>query len=93
MRIEAYNQVQQLYQKTQTPSTEKGTSVKKRDQVQISSFGYDYQIAKQALAEVPDEREDLISSIKTRMEAGTYRVDGKSFADKLMEKYTDILSY
>ena len=52
MRVEAYNQVAQLYnrEKTQKVQNTKQMSTG-RDEVQISSMGRDYQIAKQAVAD------------------------------------------
>ena len=59
MRVEAYNQVAQLYnrEKTQKVQNTKQMSTG-RDEVQISSMGRDYQIAKQAVADASDIRED-----------------------------------
>ena len=45
------------------------------------------------MADIPDVRKDKIAAIKAGMEAGTYKVDSSNFADKLCEKYTDILGY
>lgn len=58
MRVEAYNQVAQLYnrEKTQKVQNTKQMSTG-RDEVQISSMGRDYQIAKQAVADASDIRE------------------------------------
>lgn len=57
MRVEAYNQVAQLYnrEKTQKVQNTKQMSTG-RDEVQISSMGRDYQIAKQAVADASDIR-------------------------------------
>ena len=93
MRIESMSQVAQIYKTNQTQSTEKTQKVKATDEVQISEAGRDFQIAKMALQEVPDVREDKIAAIKSSMEAGTYQVDSNSFADKVIQKYTDILGY
>ena len=54
-RIEAYNQVTQLYKNTKATKAEKSYSaVAGRDEVSISQAGYDYQVAKQAVAEASD---------------------------------------
>lgn len=90
MRIEAYNQVQQLYN-TRKPGQVKhtaGTGLK--DQVQISSMGKDFQTVKAAVAAAPDVREDVTAPIKASMDAGTYEVSVDSFADKLMKKYEEM---
>ena len=50
MRIDAYNQIAQLYGVQQSASTQKTQSVTKlRDQVSISQTAKDYQIAKNAV--------------------------------------------
>ena len=57
MRIEAYNQVQQLYQAKRTGKAQNAPAAAKTDKLQISSFGRDIQVAKAAVAAVPDVRE------------------------------------
>ena len=88
MRIEAYNQVAQLYKTNKQTSTRAaGSAGMGRDEVQISSFGRDYQIAKKAVAEASDIREDKVAEMKTKLESNNYQVDTGDFASKLLEKY------
>lgn len=90
MRIEAYTQVQQIYN-TKKPGAVKKTSVSgMSDQLQISSMGKDIQTAKAAVADVPDVREDITAPIKADIAAGTYGVSTGSFADKLLAKYEEM---
>ena len=93
MRIEAYNQVAQLYQTSNTKNTNAASKVNSmgRDQVQISSTGKDYQVAKAAVSESADIREDLVADIKARIKAGTYDVSTDDFAEKLLSNYGSIL--
>mgnify|MGYP000811522217 CR=1 FL=1 len=88
MRVEAYNQVAQLYnrEKTQKVQNTKQMSTG-RDEVQISSMGRDYQIAKQAVADASDIREDKVAEMKSKYESNDYQVDTWDFASKLLEKY------
>lgn len=90
MRIEAYNQVQQLYQTQKVNKTQKASSAYRADQVQISSIGKDIQTAKTALAGSPDVREELIAPIKAKVQSGTYQVEAGSFAEKLLQKYEEM---
>lgn len=90
MRIEAYNQVQQLYQAKRTGKTQKSAAAARTDRVQISSFGKDIQIAKAAVASAPDIREELTAPLKARIQDGTYEVSNESFAEKLMKKYEEM---
>ena len=87
MRIDAYNQISQIYQMNNKYKTQKTTSVSARDKVEISSMGKAYQTAKSAVNEAADVREDKIADIKSRIDNGTYNVSSESFADKLLEKY------
>ena len=56
------------------------------DEVSISQSGRDYHVAKKAVAEASDVREDRIAKIKARIDAGTYSVNPEDFANKLLEK-------
>lgn len=87
MRIEAYNQIGQIYAPKKTYGTQKTNTVSRTDQVQISSIGKDIQTVKQAVANTPDVREDKIASVKTRIQNGTYEVSSDDFASKLMAAY------
>lgn len=88
MRIEAYNQVAQIYKANKTAETQKKTGVKAgRDEVQISSFGRDYQVAKQAVAEASDIREEKTAALADKLASGSYDVSADAFADKLIGKY------
>lgn len=93
MRIDAYNQIAQLYgvQKAYN-STQKNTNQVSRgsDQLSISTMGYNHQIAKTAVSEAPDVREDKIAKIKAQIQAGTYSVDPAAFANKLLGNYSAV---
>lgn len=92
MRIEAYNQVAQIYaanKTAKTNSTAKTSSAK--DVFQMSSAGRDLQVAKQAVAEASDIREDKVAEMKQKIEAGNYQVDAGDFASVLLAKYNNEL--
>ena len=90
MRIEAYNQVQQLYQPKQPRKAQQAGSVSHKDQLQISSTAKDYQSAKAAVSGAADVREELTASVKSRIENGTYSVDPTAFAEKLLAKLDEM---
>ncbi len=97
MRIEALNQAAQAY-KVSKPSRAKETKeageIKRtgnQDELRISSFGRDFQVAKQAVAEASDIREDKIAPIKERINSGNYNVDADAFAEKLLQKYNTFM--
>ena len=63
MRIDAYNQIAQLYKTGKSIRTNKANSTASvRDEVQISQTARDYQIAKQAVAGASDVREDSFAN-------------------------------
>lgn len=90
MRIEAYTQVQQLYQTKRASRIKGNTSIAGTDIVQISSVGKDFQTAKAAVAASPDVREDVTAPIKASIADGTYEVSSESFAEKLLKKYEEM---
>lgn len=90
MRIEAYNQVQQLYRSQRVSKNQKTAKASFADQVQISSLGKDIQIASAAVKSSPDVRAELTGPIKERIQNGTYSVETSSFAEKLIQKYEEM---
>lgn len=89
MRVDAYNAISKLYQSQTGTKTSKNSKVSKRDEVQISQIGKDYQVAKAAVADSSDIREDLVASIKSRIDNGTYQVSNSDFAKKVIAKYEE----
>lgn len=90
MRIEAYTQVQKLYDTNKAKKAAVGSSVNVSDKLQLSSLGKDIQWAKKAVAESSDVREDVVAPIKARIQLGTYEVSADSFADKLIQKFEEL---
>lgn len=90
MRIDAYNQVAQVYgtqRRSVTRTNRTAAGYISSDQVSISQTGYDYQIAKKAVSEASDIREDKVAQLKAKVEAGEYQVEPDDFASKLLERY------
>ena len=90
MRIDAYNQISQVYGVNGKYKTNRVSKTSATDKLEISSFGKELQIAKQALKDAPDVREDKVASVKSRLQDGTYEVSGEKFADKLLGLYREI---
>lgn len=90
MRVEAYNQVQQVYQTKKVNKAQQVGGVSQADQLQISSLGKDFQTAKNVVAGTSDIREELTASIKARIQSGDYQVDNGTFAEKLLQKYEEM---
>ena len=85
MRIDAFNQVTQLYKTNSTKKAYKTNTTQAADKVEISQMGKDYQIAKNAVAAAPDVREDKVNAIKQALASGTYNVSMEEVTDKLIQ--------
>ena len=89
MRIDAYNQIAAVYNTTKTnKTTSAGKVASARDEVFISSAGRDYTLAKQAVAEASDIREDKVADIKNKIQCVVNNeVDTGDFASVLFAKF------
>lgn len=90
MRIEAYTQVQQLYNSSKVQKEANVAKKGQTDQVQISSMGLNIQAAKAAVKGASDIRYDVVEPLKKAIANGTYEVSSESFADKLLRKYEEM---
>ena len=87
MRIDAMSEISQLYQVSGTRKKADATAVYKSDSVEISGFGKDLQIAKQAVAKTEDVRLDRVQELKAKFASGTYDVPMSALADKLLNEF------
>ena len=91
MRIDAYNQIAQLYGVQRNMGVQKTKNVgRMTDQVSISQSGREFQIAKNAVSQASDIREDKVAQLKTMVDSGNYQVEPGDFASKLLEKYNSL---
>ena len=87
MRIDALSQINQVYGVSGVKKVAPVSKNAGNDQLQISEFGKDLQIAKQAVAAAPDVREDKVAEIKERLASGTYNVSAEELAEKLASQF------
>lgn len=92
MRIDAYNQIAQFYgvQKNYNTQVNSNAPTMGSDQLSISQAGYDHQVAKAAVSEASDVREDKIARLKAQIQNGTYSVNPENLANKLLEQYNAV---
>lgn len=91
MRIEAYNQINQIYNTEKTNKLKQSVKTGSNDKVEISQKGRDYQIAKKAVADTADVREDLVEEYKDKIQSGNYNVSAGDFANKVIESYNKLM--
>ena len=54
--------------------------------VEISARTQEIQQIKKLISAMPDEREDLVSSLQQRVQSGNYQVSGSEIADLMMRR-------
>jgi negative regulator of flagellin synthesis FlgM len=59
--------------------------------VNLSQASKDRLLASEAIASVPDVREDKVAEIKDQIESGTYGMDNEAVADKMVGSFIDEL--
>ncbi len=89
MRIDAYNQISQLYQASKPKKITKKSETTVKEQYTVSSKGQDYQTAKKALAAAPDIREEKVAALKEQIASGSYNVSAQEIADSVVSKFFD----
>ena len=57
------------------------------EKVSISSISRDVKLAKKAIEELPDVREERVRELKDRIERGTYNVSGEKIAEKMLSEF------
>lgn len=57
----------------------------KTDQLNISSSAREFQVAMEEVKKQPEIREQKVAELRQQIEAGTYKVDAKKIADKMMQ--------
>ncbi|MCR5332209.1 MAG: flagellar biosynthesis anti-sigma factor FlgM [Lachnospiraceae bacterium] len=83
MRIDAMNQVSQIYQKSGTRKVAQANKTSFADKLELSQIGKDMQVAKAAVKASPDVRENRVNEIKAAIANGTYSVSNEDLAEKL----------
>ena len=85
MRIEAYNNIQQVYSSRKKAQVAEAVKTQvAADNLEISPIGKDYVFAKNSVNAAPDVRKDVVEPIKEKMQAGTYDVSAADLASKLL---------
>ncbi len=86
MRIDAYMQVNQLYQASKSRTTAKTSNTEVTDSFEVSAHGRALQVAKKAVSETPEIREEKVQDIMERMKNGTYNVSIEDVAENLANR-------
>lgn len=60
------------------------------DRVELSSNNSEVEQLKKAMQEVPDIRSDRVAALKEKIAAGTYKVDAKEVAGKMLQSWREL---
>lgn len=91
MRIESYHKINKLYTSDKTSGVKQNTVSSKNDKLEISQTALDYQIAKKAVSEIEDVREELVSKVKNKIDSKSYNVTADDFASKVIDSYNKLM--
>ncbi|GMQ58058.1 hypothetical protein AN1V17_24530 [Vallitalea sediminicola] len=90
MRVNGIKNVNNAYKVNQTDRISKIAKVKnEKDSLAISDVAKELQIAKKAVKNAPDIRQDKVNDIKKRIQSGSYNVSAREVADKIVDRYFD----
>lgn len=86
MRINKINNIFQTYNKNAGAKKVKPEGMSKdSDEIKISEKAIEFQFAMQKIKNVEVTRTDKVDEIKQQIQSGTYEVDGKKIAEKIIE--------
>lgn len=92
-KIGGINNIQRTNKIVPKRETQEVSNVKgKKDDLKISKEAMDYQIVSKSVklvSELPEVREDIVAGIKARVDTGSYNVEGRELADKLLSRSFD----
>ncbi|MCQ4923204.1 flagellar biosynthesis anti-sigma factor FlgM [Tissierella carlieri] len=86
MRINKIDNIFQVYNKNsgvKKVNSDKGS--KDIDQIKISEKAIEFQYALQKIKDVEEIRMDKVEDIKNQVQSGTYHIEGKKIAEKMLE--------
>lgn len=76
----------QVYNRnTGTKKVKSEKSLKDSDEIKISEKAIEFQFALQKVKDVEEIRSSKVDTIKNQIQAGTYHVDGKKIAEKMLD--------
>lgn len=80
------NNIIQAYRKQEISKEQVKTGkIGKNDELRLSDTAKDFQVAMNAIKNVPDIRKEKVEAIKEQIKSGTYVVDAGKIAEKMLE--------
>ncbi|MBU5427815.1 flagellar biosynthesis anti-sigma factor FlgM [Tissierella pigra] len=88
MRINKMGNVFKVYNENHSVKKVKDKNTNDKDQVKLSEQAVEFQYALKKVKEVEEIRTEKVENIKKQIQTGTYKIDGKKIAEKIIEDIT-----
>lgn len=85
MKINGVNNVPHVYKNNNNVKQTEDKPKVIEDKLSISDEGKAYQLAMKKLNDIPEIRTEKVDKIKAEIKAGSYKVDSKKIAQKMMD--------
>ena len=72
------------------PAAGEKVSRREADRVELSTNGTEIERLKKSMQVAPDFRSDKVAQLKEQIDAGTYHVDGKAVAEKMLKSWSEL---
>lgn len=80
------DKIMQAYRKQEVKKeASNSTRLNKNDELSLSNTAKDYQVAMNAIRNIPDIRKEKVEAIKEQIKSGTYVIDSGKIAEKILD--------
>lgn len=86
MKINKTENILGVFLGRRTNKIDKHKSSNKEDKLEVSDTAKDFIAAMEKYKKLPEVRREKVEELKEKVKSGTYYVDGKRIAEKMMEK-------
>jgi len=78
-------------EKTETAAVAGDKGIRRAgDRVELSRNGTEIERLKKTMQVAPEFRTDRVAQLKEQVDAGTYKVDGKAVAEKMLQNWSEL---
>jgi len=85
MKINKTNNILGIFFNIEANKVGKNKGSGKKDRLEVSKQAKDFQIALDKFKALPDIREEKVERLKKEVQAGTYNIEGRRIAEKILE--------
>ncbi|NLX63042.1 MAG: flagellar biosynthesis anti-sigma factor FlgM [Tissierellia bacterium] len=85
MKINKTNNILGIFFNRNTNKVDKSRNSNKKDKLEVSDKAKDFQVALEKFKSLPDIRKEKVERLKKEVQSGTYKVEGRRIAEKILE--------